>query len=82
MKPIPTIASNALWTVDVRTRRRVRTRYERSDICTVPAAAVVGEAAVAFTLAQALLEVTGGDHLEEIRQRFESLRARFYAGFA
>lgn len=82
MKPIPTIASNALWTVDVRTRQRTRTRYERSDICTVPAAAVIAEAVVAFCLAQALLEVTGGDHLEEIRERFSALQARAYAGFA
>ncbi|MCP4426094.1 MAG: chorismate synthase, partial [Chloroflexi bacterium] len=50
------------------------TVYERSDFCAVPRAAVVGEAMVAFTLANALLEKLGGDSLDEMRPRFAKLR--------
>ncbi|MFN2251549.1 MAG: hypothetical protein ACK2UL_06485, partial [Anaerolineae bacterium] len=47
-----------------------------SDICAVPRAAVVGEAVVAFALAEALLEKLGGDSLAEIEPRLASLRSR------
>ncbi|MFN2182937.1 MAG: chorismate synthase, partial [Anaerolineae bacterium] len=49
-------------------------RYERSDTCAVPRAVVVGEAMVAFVLAEALLEKLGGDSLDEMRPRFAALR--------
>ena len=65
MKPIPTMV-NALESVDLLTKKPVKAAVERSDICAVPSAAVVGEAVVAFTLAQAFLEKFGGDYMEEI----------------
>lgn len=72
MKPISTTLT-PLRSVDLATQEPAATRYERSDICAVPRAAVVGEAMVAFVLADALLEKLGGDSLEEIRPRFSQL---------
>ncbi len=60
MKPIPTML-HPLATVDIATREAAQARYERSDVCAVPAAAVVGEAVVCWELASALLEKFGGD---------------------
>jgi len=65
MKPIPTIM-NPLASVDIATRAAVRAATERSDVCAVPAAAVVGEAMVAIVLADALLEKFGGDHIDDL----------------
>jgi chorismate synthase len=48
---------------------------QRSDVTTVPAAAVVGEAVVALVLADALLEKTGGDSLAEVRRNLEAYLA-------
>ena len=45
---------------------------ERSDICTVPAAGVVGEAVIAYEMANALIEKFGGDTLEEMKRNFEA----------
>jgi chorismate synthase len=73
MKPISTTLT-PLRSVDLSTGEEASTRYERSDICAVPRAAVVGEAMVAFVLADALLEKLGGDSVAEIRPRFEGLR--------
>jgi chorismate synthase len=73
MKPISTTLT-PLRSVDLATGEAAATRYERSDICAVPRAAVVGEAMVAFVLADALLEELGGDSLAEMRPRFEALR--------
>lgn len=73
MKPISTTL-NPLRSVDLLTGQPAATQYERSDFCAVPRAAVVGEAMVAFVLADALTEKLGGDSLEEIRPRFEKLR--------
>ncbi|MFN2462536.1 MAG: chorismate synthase [Candidatus Dormibacteria bacterium] len=67
LKPISTLRK-PLVTVDLATRQEIQAHYERSDICVVPAAGVIGEAVVAFTLAQALLEKTGGDSLREVRR--------------
>ncbi len=64
MKPIPTLGSG-LQTVDVESKETVTAMSERSDICAVPAAAVIGEAAMALVLAQAALEKFGGDSLNE-----------------
>ena len=52
-------------------REPVKAAYERSDVCVVPAAGVVGEAMVALTLAQAALEKFGGDSLGEVKRNFE-----------
>ena len=71
LKPISTL-SNPLPSVDLITGEEIRAHYERSDVCTVPAAGVVGEAMVAIVLAQALLEKFGGDRLEETRRNYEA----------
>lgn len=73
MKPISTTLT-PLRSVDLASGEPAATRYERSDICAVPRAAVVGEAMSAFVLADALLEKLGGDSLAEMRPRFEALR--------
>jgi chorismate synthase len=65
MKPISTL-KRALASVDVRTKEPFDAAFERSDICAVAAASVVGEAMVAITLATALLEKFGGDSLAEL----------------
>jgi chorismate synthase len=53
------------------TKESVKAAYERSDVCVVPAAGVVGEAMVAFELASAFLEKFGGDSLGETRRNFD-----------
>jgi chorismate synthase len=73
MKPISTTL-NPLDSVDLASGEPARTNYERSDFCAVPRASVVGEAMVAFVLADALVEKLGGDSLDEQRPRFEALR--------
>ncbi len=73
MKPISTVL-NPRRTVDLATGAAAETVYERSDFCAVPRAVVVGEAMVAITLADALLEKLGGDSLDEMRPRFAALR--------
>ena len=73
MKPISTVL-NPRRSVDLSTGEETETVYERSDFCAVPRAAVVGEAMVAFTLANALLEKLGGDSMEELIPRLNSLR--------
>jgi len=73
MKPISTTL-NPLRSIDLASGEPAATKYERSDICAVPRAVVVGEAMVAFVMADALLEKLGGDSLNEMRPRFESLR--------
>lgn len=67
MKPIPSIP-RALRTVDITTGEAAQAINQRSDSTAVPAAAVVAEAMVRLTLAQYLLEKTGGDSLEEVRR--------------
>ena len=62
MKPIPTLAK-PLRSVDLATGEEVPAHRERSDVCAVPAASVVGEAMVALVLAEAVLERFGGDSL-------------------
>ena len=69
VKPISTLR-RPLESVDLVTRQGVVAAYERSDVCVVPAAGVIGEAMVALVLAQAFLEKFGGDHLEETRRNF------------
>ncbi|MEO1477232.1 MAG: chorismate synthase, partial [Bacteroidota bacterium] len=73
MKPIPTLIK-PLGTVDIATGEAQPTRYERSDVTSVPAASTVAEATVALVIANALLEKLGGDSLDEIRPRLDALR--------
>ena len=70
MKPISTLRKR-LPSVDLRDGTAADAAVERSDVCAVPAAAVVGEAMVALVLADAFLEKFGGDAVSEIRRNFE-----------
>ena len=82
MKPISTLMK-PLRSVDLATMTESPAAIERSDVCAVPAAAVVGEAMVAFVLADAFLEKFGGDSIEEIERHYEAtadqVRRRFAA---
>ena len=70
VKPIPTLA-HPLPSVDMATLQNVdQSRYERSDVCVVPAAGVVGEAMMAIVLAEAVLEKFGGDSIEELLHNY------------
>lgn len=68
MKPISTLA-HPLASVDLNTRKPVKARYERSDVCAVPACSVIAEAVIVPVLANAFLEKFGGDSLTEILKR-------------
>ena len=70
MKPIATLAK-PLKAVDLATNKIVESRYERSDVCAVPAASVIGEVVIAPVLANSFLEKFGGDSMEEIRKRYK-----------
>jgi chorismate synthase len=72
MKPIPTTVT-PLRSVDLATGEPVTTQYQRSDVCAVPAASVVGEAMVAWVIADALMEKLGGDSIEEMKARYQPL---------
>jgi chorismate synthase len=71
MKPIST-TMKGIPSVDIRTRKKERSSVERSDVCAVPAAGVVGEAVVALALAQAYSEKFGGDSMGEVETNFEA----------
>jgi chorismate synthase len=71
MKPLPTL-TKPLRSVDTATHEPAQALRERTDSCTVPAAGVVGEAMVAFVLADAYVSKFGGDSLSDLR---EALRA-------
>ena len=73
MKPLAT-TQTPLQSVDLAAGAPAHPSFERSDTCAVPRAAVVGEAMVAFVLADALLEKLGGDSLADLRPRFVTLR--------
>jgi chorismate synthase len=70
MKPISTLRK-PLRSVDLDTREAVEAVVERSDVCAVPAAGVVGEAMMAIVLAEAFLEKFGGDSVDEIRRNYQ-----------
>ncbi len=71
MKPLSTLRT-PLRSVDLETKEAVEAVVERSDVCAVPAAGVIGEAMMAIVLAQAFLEKFGGDSLEEIRRNHDA----------
>jgi chorismate synthase len=73
LKPISTLR-RPLESVDLATREAALAAYERSDVCVVPAAGVIGEAMVAIVLAQAFLEKFGGDSMLETRRNFEGYK--------
>ncbi len=66
MKPIATLLK-PLRSVDLKTRKPTTSRYERSDVCALPAASIVAEGVVGFVLSAAFLEKFSGDHLRDIR---------------
>jgi len=69
-KPIATL-KKPLRSVDIETKREIRAAYERSDVCALPAASVIGETICAWIIADAFLEKMGGDFMEEIQQRYQ-----------
>jgi chorismate synthase len=73
MKPIATTLLPQP-TVDLASGTDAPTKYERSDFCPVPRAVPILEAMVAFVIAEALIEKLGGDSMNEMKPRFESLR--------
>ena len=73
MKPIATTLTPQ-QTVDLGSGQESPTKYERSDFCPVPRAVPILEAMIAFVLADALLEKLGGDSMNEMKPRFETLR--------
>ena len=72
VKPIPTLA-HPLPSVDLATGENIdQSRYERSDVCVVPAAGVVGEAMMAIVLTEAVIEKFGGDSIDETLKNYRS----------
>src|SRR5882672_7117091 len=80
MKPISTLMK-PLRSVDLTTMTVSPAAIERSDVCAVPAAAVVGEAMVAIVLADAVIEKFGGDSIEEMVANWKSFKARTHERF-
>ncbi len=72
-KPISSLLK-PLGTVDLKSQEPNRAAYERSDVCVVPAASVIGEAVVSFELAGSFLNKFGADTYEETRERFDRYR--------
>jgi chorismate synthase len=81
MKPIATLMQ-PLRSVDLATLQNAPAAIERSDVCAVPAAAVVGEAMVSFVLADAFLEKFGGDSMDEIARHLAATTAAVEQRFA
>ncbi|MCD6358681.1 MAG: chorismate synthase [Dehalococcoidia bacterium] len=71
VKPIPTL-TEPLPSIDLYTGEKVNAHVERSDVCIVPAAGVVGEAMMSIVLADAFLDKFGGDHLKEIQSNYRN----------
>ncbi len=72
-KPISTLGRR-LRSIDLRTKETAEAAYERSDICALPAAAIIAEAVVCFEIAGAFLDKFGGDTMRETRERWEAGR--------
>ena len=75
MKPLSTLKKR-LQTIDMSTKEPAEAFQERTDVCAVPAAGVVCEAVVALVLADAFLEMFGGDTLGDMRTSLDSYRSR------
>jgi chorismate synthase len=78
VKPIATLGK-PLPTIDLRTGEKTEAHYERSDICVVPAAGVIGEAVLAIVLTNAMLEKFGGDHLKETLANYKNYISSAYS---
>ena len=70
MKPISTLRRE-LQSVNMKTKEKEKADFERSDICAVPAGSVIGEAVVAFEVADAFLEKFGGDSTVELKRNYD-----------
>ena len=77
MKPIATLMS-PIESVDLKTMKKVDARRERSDFVAVPACAVIGEAMLAWTLAEFFVEKFGGDSIEETRDNFDNYTKKLH----
>ena len=75
MKPIPTLMK-PLQTFDLATGEAIAASTERSDVCAVPAAAVVGEAAASLVLAEAILDKFSSDCMADLQNSLASYRQR------
>lgn len=75
MKPISTLRK-PLSTVDIRTKKPIKATVERSDVCAVPAAAIVAEAVSAIEIANAFMEKFGGDSVKEMRRNYDGYLAQ------
>ena len=75
MKPLPTL-TKPLRSVDISTHEPAQALRERTDSCTVPAAAVVGEAMIALVLAGTYREKFGGDHIDDVRAAVAAYQER------
>jgi len=71
IKPISTM-KKPMQSIDLKTKEKTEAHYERSDVCVVPAAGVIGEAVVALTLADAFLEKFGGDSMPELERNYRA----------
>jgi chorismate synthase len=80
MKPISTLMK-PLRSIDLTTMDEAAAAIERSDVCAVPAAAVVGEAMLALVLADAFLEKFGGDAMSDVLAGYAAWRERQQARF-
>ncbi|MCJ7654313.1 MAG: chorismate synthase [Dehalococcoidia bacterium] len=79
VKPIATLGK-PLPSIDLRTGKKTEAHYERSDICVVPAAGIIGEAMLAIVLTNAMLEKFGGDHLKETSANYKNYISSAYSG--
>jgi chorismate synthase len=75
MKPIPTL-TKPLRSVDIETHEPAQALRERTDSCVVPAAGVVGEAMLAYVMADAYRRKFGGDHIDDVREAVARYRER------
>lgn len=71
MKPIPTLRK-PLASVNFETKEFTMASYERSDVCAVPSASVVGEAAIAIELCKAMQEKFAGDSIQEMKKNYQN----------
>ena len=76
MKPIPTL-KQPLRSVNINTGKEHLAHYERSDVCAVPAAGVVCEAMLAFSIAEAFIDKFGGDSIKEVKANYKNYRNNY-----
>ena len=70
-KPISTLRKQ-LRSVDIETKKEIKAAYERSDVCALPAASVIGESICAWVISEFFLEKIGGDFMKEINERYKA----------